>query len=359
MPDHVTGPEIVETDATSPAARVGAGLREVREHMGWKLPEVADGLRIRPEFLSAMERGDLSSLPGPAYRAGFVRSYAQALGLDGEEILRRFRDAGQLGELPKSEIQFLAPVPDRGVPKGAIVLIGIVLVLAGYVLWYRHSEQERRLAQSVPHVPAELQPLATPPKVLPPTAAATATGQAQPAQASPPASRPQPSQAQPSQAQAEAQPPQNQSAADNPVQAPASPAPAAPASNQPSAATTSGASGATTNTTASDVPGAGMVITATQDAWIQVTDPSGNILFSKVLHQGDSWPVPQEAGLKMTTGNAGGTVITTDGKPGQPLGAAGVVLHGYQLTPPAAAAAATPASTPASTGNNPANSAAQ
>ena len=86
-----------------------------------------------------------------------------------------------------------------------------------------------------------------------------------------------------------------------------------------------------------------MVINATQDAWVQVSDASGNILFSKVLHAGDSWPVPQEPGLVMTTGNAGGTIITTNGKPGQPLGAAGVVLHGYQLTPQAGSGAASAA----------------
>ena len=86
-----------------------------------------------------------------------------------------------------------------------------------------------------------------------------------------------------------------------------------------------------------------MVITATQDAWVQVTDASGNILFSKVLHAGDSWPVPQEAGLKMTTGNAGGTIITTNVTPGQPLGAVGVVLHNYQLTPDASGNAPAPA----------------
>jgi cytoskeleton protein RodZ len=63
-------------------------------------------------------------------------------------------------------------------------------------------------------------------------------------------------------------------------------------------------------------------------------------LFSKVLRAGQSWPVPQEAGLTMTTGNAGGTEITKDGKPGAPLGATGVVLHRYNLTPPAASGAA-------------------
>ncbi len=353
MPDDLTGNETVETQLNSPAERVGAGLREVRERLGWRLPEVAEGLRIRLEFLVAIEAGDLSSLPGPAYRAGFVRSYAQALGLDDEEILRRFRDAGQMGEVPKAEIQFLAPVPDRGVPKGAIILIGFVVVLAGYVLWYHHTEQARRMAQAVPQVPAELQPLAIPPKV------------------NTPAPPPQNAPAKPK--TAPAQPPAAVAATTAPAQTPAQPTavatpeiPAATAQT-PAAATTpeipasaaqaAPAPQAAPQAAPTPAPGAGMVISATQDAWVQVTDSSGNILFSKVLHAGDSWPVPQEAGLQMTTGNAGGTVIVTNGKPGQPLGADGVVLHGYQLTPPASGTPS--ASTPAPAGTSPATGTAQ
>lgn len=360
MPDNLTRTGTPEPEATTPASRVGAGLQEVRERLGWNLPDVAEGLRIRPEFLTAIENGDLSSLPGPAYRAGFVRSYAQALGLDGEEILRRFRDAGQLGELPKSEIQFLAPVPDRGVPKGAIVLIGIVLVVAGYGLWYRHTEQARKLADEVPHVPAELAPLAAPPKVTPPPMESPApaptpaqtSGQASPQAQSnaAPTATAQPGTAQPGTTQT-----------DQTATSPAAPSTAGPATaaagSTPGADATASATPPATASAAQDASATqpappasaaqpGMSINASQDAWVQVTDPTGNILFSKVMHAGDSWPVPQMSGLKMTTGNAGGTTITNNGTAGQPLGAAGVVMRNYQLTPPAPGSA--PASPPSS-----------
>ncbi|WP_298283475.1 DUF4115 domain-containing protein, partial [Acidocella sp.] len=85
-----------------------------------------------------------------------------------------------------------------------------------------------------------------------------------------------------------------------------------------------------------------LAIEATADAWVEVNDATGNILFSKLLHAGDSWPVPQEPGLTLTTGNAGGTIVIANGKPGAPLGAPSAVLHNYQLTPPAAAGAQTP-----------------
>jgi len=194
----------LETDNAAGAARVGANLREVRERLGWKLPDVAAELRIRLPYLEAIERGELSALPGAAYQTGFVRSYAHVLGLDPDEILRRFRAEG-MGVPPKAELSFLAPVPDRAVPTNALVMVGVVLVLVGYGLWYYHSEHERRLADIVPAVPAELQPLALPPKPAAPPApkpATTAAPVAAPAQLSGPATPTQAAPAQSAPAQA-------------------------------------------------------------------------------------------------------------------------------------------------------------
>lgn len=279
---------------------VGAGLRAVRERLGWKLPEVAESLRIRPEFLEAIEAGNLEALPGAAYRSGFVRSYARTLGLDPDEILRRFRAEGGLHDAAKTESRFITNVPDSGVPKGAAVAVGILLLLAGYGIWYHYSGTQRHLAEEVPAVPAQLAPLATPPKI----------------EVAPVTPAPVPA---------------------APVAAPA-PAAAAPAAGTPPAP--AAAPPPATAPAAPPAPGAGLVISATQDAWIEVHDPAGNILFSKVLHPGESWPVPQESGLTLTTGNAGGTVITNNGVAGAPLGAPSAVLHNYQLTPPTAPAPA-------------------
>jgi cytoskeleton protein RodZ len=314
MPEQGIETEAMDHEQSYGAAQVGAGLREVRERLGWRLPDVAEGLRIRLSYLEAIERGDLAALPGPAYQAGFVRTYAQSLGLDPDEILRRFRAEGGIGSAPKAELSFLAPVPDRAVPTGAIVLVGVVVVLMGYGLWFRHSETERRLAEAVPSVPAELAPLALPPKPVTPPAP----------KAAPPVSAPV--------AVASAT-----AAAPAAANAPAGTPPTAPATPPaPATATTPPAAPAAAAAPATTAPNAGQAIVATADDWVEVRDPTGNILFSKVLHAGDSWPVPQEAGLTMTAGNAGGTEIADNGKPSAPLGANGSVLHDYVLTPPAA-----------------------
>ncbi|WP_241763158.1 MULTISPECIES: DUF4115 domain-containing protein [unclassified Acidiphilium] len=65
-------------------------------------------------------------------------------------------------------------------------------------------------------------------------------------------------------------------------------------------------------------------------------------MFSRVLKAGQSWPVPNEPGLTLTTGNAGGTELVRNGAAGSPLGKPGVVLHNIPLTPPASGSATAP-----------------
>jgi cytoskeleton protein RodZ len=302
---------MIEPDAAPVGtARIGAELRQVRERAGWALDDVAAELRIRLPYLQAIELGDLQALPGPAYEVGFIRAYAQVLGLDGDEILRRFRAEGA-GKASNPELRFLAPVPDRAVPTGAIVLLGGVILLVGYGFWFLHTEGERRLAAAIPAVPAQLAPLAVPP-VAPPTVVKPAV----PAKATAPAA------AAPVQTATQTPAAASTSAPNTPAQTAAATTPAALPPAPPVAAA------------------AGKVIQATGDTWVEVKDASGNILFSRLMHAGDSWPVPDMPGLTMTAGNAGGTLIADNGAAGPPLGAAGTVVHNVVLTAPSASAAA-------------------
>ena len=110
------------------APRAGADLRAARERLGWSLPDVAAALHIRLHYLEALEEGRITALPGNAYALGFLRTYANALGLDPNEITRRFKaEAAAVTE--KTELAFPMPVPERGVPAGAVVLLGVVLAV--------------------------------------------------------------------------------------------------------------------------------------------------------------------------------------------------------------------------------------
>ncbi|HVY99015.1 MAG TPA: DUF4115 domain-containing protein, partial [Dongiaceae bacterium] len=107
--------------------------------------------------------------------------------------------------------------------------------------------------------------------------------------------------------------------------------PAAPAAS-PTAQET--ASAATAPVVA---PAAKVIIRANRDSWIEIRDKDDNVLLQKVLRQGESFNVPDQKGLLMTTGNAGGIVIELEGKALQSLGSLGVVKRGIKLDPAALA----------------------
>src|ERR1700754_3880636 len=70
-----------------PAWRAGRKLAEARRQRGWSVEEVAERIRVRREFLEALEDMNVKLLPGKAYALAFLRSYARELGMDEEEIV--------------------------------------------------------------------------------------------------------------------------------------------------------------------------------------------------------------------------------------------------------------------------------
>lgn len=263
---------------------VGADLRVARERLGWALPAMAAHLRIRLPYLEAIEEGRLGDLPGNAYAVGFLRTYAAAVGLDPDEISRRFRaEAADVNR--KTELSFPAPVPERGVPAGAIVLLGVVLVLATYAGWYRFSGERTSQGPTVQPVPERLQAL-------------EGTNPTIPTPPPPPVPVPIPA---------------NPQLASVPVpNAPLPTTPAAPA--VPPAA-----------------DGGRMVVRAKAEAWVQVRDKSGPVVFNRTMRAGETWPVPNKPGLLLTVGNAGGTELLVDGVASASLGADGVVRRDLPL----------------------------
>jgi cytoskeletal protein RodZ len=75
---------------------IGAYLRQVRERYGLSLDEVATQTMIQARLLRAIEEGSLEKLPEPVYIQGFIKLYADALGLDGNECADAFPTEKQM-----------------------------------------------------------------------------------------------------------------------------------------------------------------------------------------------------------------------------------------------------------------------
>jgi cytoskeleton protein RodZ len=152
-----------------PRARmVGELLQERREELGLDLDEIGAMLRIKPTYLAALEQGRTHDLPGPTYAIGFVRAYAEFLGLEASPVLARFK-AEAAGVTARPDLALPVPLGERSVPGGALVLVALIVALCGYGIWYYLSTEERSRPERVAAVPAELKPPA-PTLVAPPAA---------------------------------------------------------------------------------------------------------------------------------------------------------------------------------------------
>ena len=81
-----------------------------------------------------------------------------------------------------------------------------------------------------------------------------------------------------------------------------------------------------------------IIIRATAASWVQISDRKRSVLVTRVLKPGDSYEVPDEPGLTMRTGNAGGLAITVSGNPVPSIGPTGAVRRKVALDPRALAA---------------------
>ena len=93
----------------------GRKLREARERRGVSLRQIANATKISVSVLEALERNDISRLPGGIFGRGFVRSYAVEVGLDPETTIQEF-----IGQFPHDSVTAGHPTSERAEDHEAI-----------------------------------------------------------------------------------------------------------------------------------------------------------------------------------------------------------------------------------------------
>lgn len=89
---------------------IGAELVRAREELGLEIRDLEERTKIRARYLRALEAEAWEAIPSPAYAKGFLRTYANELGLDAEELVDEFRRQVE-SRLPDSERAY--PLGDR------------------------------------------------------------------------------------------------------------------------------------------------------------------------------------------------------------------------------------------------------
>jgi hypothetical protein len=122
---------------------IGSSLREARLRQSLDFPEVEQATKIRAKYLRALEDEEFELLPAQTYVKGFLHSYAEYLGLDGQLYVDEFNSRYVVdGDVP-ARPRRSQPPPSRPRVESRVVvltLLGIALVTALVIVaWTRGS----------------------------------------------------------------------------------------------------------------------------------------------------------------------------------------------------------------------------
>ena len=285
-------------------------LHDTRVNAKLNLADIANTLRISQHYLQAIEDCNLEVLPERVYTLGFIRSYAKHLGLNGDDIVKRFKNE-ILGEESHNTTYVATKLTEESsLPSRTLIYaISVLLVLGAIGSWLYADVFSPSDSQATP-MPAVIkseidQNLMT--QILPPTIVGQDTTATTPTMAI--------------------------NSEDNTV-------------NNPTDTTIEsinhhGASAAIINTsstgitsTQSGVPANIIRLVFTELSWIEIKDSHGKILLSKDMNHGESYDMIPQDGMRFSTGNAGGIQIQRAGQTDFTMGKHGEIIKNIALDSP-------------------------
>jgi cytoskeleton protein RodZ len=272
----------ISGDSDAPLETVGQDLRAARLRRGDDLATASKVLKIRKDHLEALEEDRLEALPGRTYAVGFVRSYADYLGLDAAQCVERFKAeiAGRSEGDHIPHVQVIDEDEHRRLPQGWKIVAAVVVLLMLYGVYYLISSASSIISQpSTPPAPAQAAAKPHVARVAPRAVAAA--------------------------------PVMAPAAAVDSQQPTTAPSPNAPATKVPlPVGTAYGAQNVS----------ARVVLRVHQATRVLVQGQGGIVFFNRVLNPGDTFRVPNKVGVTLTTTNAGAVEVELDG---QSMGYAG------------------------------------
>ena len=124
---------------------VGKLCLDARLNKGLTQEQAGTLLKVRVKIIKDFEDGEHIDLPGLAYKVGFVRSYARLLDLDGDLLVKEFKESLELTSF-KEEYKFLTPELNKNnfLPIG--VVVSVFIAILSYTGWY-YSDRSNKIEQ--------------------------------------------------------------------------------------------------------------------------------------------------------------------------------------------------------------------
>jgi len=143
MPDTVT-------DINRASENFGARLKTRRESFGLSVSDVSEQTHIIPDYITAIERLDEDALPAIGYTLGYVRTYAKALGMDGDVAVLDYKSDVAMTKLPLRNAPHMILRRQWRLPRGFISALSVASAALIIGLWY--GAQSEAIATPIPAV---------------------------------------------------------------------------------------------------------------------------------------------------------------------------------------------------------------
>ena len=287
---------------------IGAQLRQVRLQRGYTIQDVCLSTNLRANQIRAIETGNYTDLPGVIYAVGFVKVYADILGLDPDAAANQFKleyrefeddaEDDRRKKLKKESEKLLDddPFEDNRVPSILTLFISLIFLILCISVWSFFQPERTDIDVIVDHIEdAPVIEVASSKIEIPVTNTQESEGEDR----NIPSPKPQ----------IEAKPCNKMQPVERPLKL------------------------SEADELKKRVNSSRVVIRTEHSSWIQVSDAEGDPIFKKVLRPGDEYFVPNRMGLRLSTSNAGVLKIYVDGKKVLPIGHEGDILRAISLDP--------------------------
>lgn len=132
---------------------LGTRLKEARIAKGYSLEDLQDLTKIQKRYLSGIENGKFDMMPGPFYVRAFIKQYAEAVGLNPDEMLELYKKEVPETELDPVQTVTTAPLRSRGIsrsrnrfaevlPKIIVALFIIIAIVAAWTFWQHRADRD-------------------------------------------------------------------------------------------------------------------------------------------------------------------------------------------------------------------------
>jgi cytoskeletal protein RodZ len=277
---------------------IGEHLRQVRENERHSIEEMAQRTVIQARILRAIESGERHQLPEAVYVQGFIRRYADALGLDGTAIAEQFPDE-EVMALPQKQTSWQeSPAAQLRPFHLYAAYVALIMVSIGWLSSIMGRAEVARSPGSVNSVQTATAPVI--PGEVSKIPGGLAAGAIQRSPASVPSS--------------------NQAAATDKTTAPAAPDQSA----QPQPKTQSEPQSKPQSSVLAAAKPVRVDIKLIDQSWLEV-ESDGKTEFEGVLAEGTQQTWTAKSQVRVRAGNAGAVIVAQNGGKQKPLGEPGAV----------------------------------